>query len=128
MSDTFTVKRPRLPVIDIARGNRVAAFARPAAELAPARPVALAERLGAYYLRFEVVDRPGVFAGIAQAMSTHNVSMESILQRARMPGEPVPVVMTTHDTREADIMGAAEAIAALDAVVVAPRIIRIETL
>ena len=115
-------------VIDIARGNRVAAFARPAAELAPARPVALAERLGAYYLRFEVVDRPGVFAGIAQAMSTHNVSMESILQRARMPGEPVPVVMTTHDTREADIMGAAEAIAALDAVVVAPRIIRIETL
>jgi len=115
-------------VIDIARGNRVAAFARPAPELAPARPVPMAEHPGSYYLRFEVVDRPGVFAGIAQILSTHNVSMESILQRARMPGEPVPVVMTTHDTREADIMGAAEAIAGLDAVVMAPRIIRIETL
>ena len=83
---------------------------------------------GAYYMRFEVVDKPGVFAGIAQALGAHNVSMESIIQRTRDPGEPVPVVMTTHDTLESDMTEAAQAIAALDAVVMAPRIIRIEDL
>jgi len=74
------------------------------------------------------VAKPGVFADIAQALGAHNVSMESIIQRARDPGEPVPVVMTTHDTLESDMIDAVAAIAALDAVVMAPRIIRIEDL
>ena len=115
-------------IIDIARGNMVPGFARPATELTPPRPVSVAAHRGCYYMRFEVVDEPGVFAGIAQALGAHNVSMESILQRARDPGEPVPVVMTTHDTLEADMTAAVAAIAALDAVVMTPRIIRIENL
>ncbi len=115
-------------VIDIARGNMVPCFARPAADLAPPRPVPMSAHRGCYYLRFEVVDKPGVFADIAQALGAHNVSMESIIQRARDPGEPVPVVMTTHDTLESDMIDAVAAIAALDAVVMAPRIIRIEDL
>lgn len=115
-------------IIDIARGNTVPAFARPASSLNAPRPVPMSSHRGAYYMRFEVVDKPGVFAGIAQALGAHNVSMESIIQRTRDPGEPVPVVMTTHDTLESDMNAAAEAIAALDAVVMAPRIIRIEDL
>jgi homoserine dehydrogenase len=115
-------------IIDIARGNMVPGFARPAADLTDPRPVPMAAHRGCYYMRFEVVDEPGVFAGIAQALGAHNVSMESIIQRARDPGEPVPVVMTTHDTLESDMNEAAAAIAALDAVVMTPRIIRIEDL
>ncbi|MEQ8228679.1 MAG: homoserine dehydrogenase [Rhodospirillales bacterium] len=115
-------------IIDIARGNTVPGFARPASSLTAPRPVPMAAHRGAYYMRFEVVDKPGVFAGIAQALGAHNVSMESIIQRTRDPGEPVPVVMTTHDTLESDMTEAAQAIAALDAVVMAPRIIRIEDL
>jgi homoserine dehydrogenase len=115
-------------IIDIARGNMVPCFARPAADLAAPRTVPMAAHRGCYYLRFEVVDKPGVFADIAQALGAHNVSMESIIQRARDPGEPVPVVMTTHDTLESDMIDAVAAIAALDAVVMAPRIIRIEDL
>ena len=115
-------------IIDIARGNTVPGFARPASSLTAPRPVPMSAHRGAYYMRFEVVDKPGVFAGIAQALGAHNVSMESIIQRTRDPGEPVPVVMTTHDTLESDMTEAAQAIAALDAVVMAPRIIRIEDL
>lgn len=115
-------------IIDIARGNTVPGFARPASSLMAPRPVPMSAHRGAYYMRFEVVDKPGVFAGIAQALGAHNVSMESIIQRTRDPGEPVPVVMTTHDTLESDMTEAAQAIAALDAVVMAPRIIRIEDL
>ena len=106
----------------------VPGFARPAADLAAPRPVSMAAHKGCYYMRFEVVDKPGVFAGIAQALGAHNVSMESIIQRGRDPGERVPVVMTTHDTLESDMTEAVAAIAALDAVVMTPRIIRIEDL
>ena len=115
-------------VIDIARGNITPAFARPAGELAPSRPAPMEGHVGAYYMRFAVVDKPGVFADIAAILGQNNVSMEQIIQRARDPGEPVPVVMTTHETLEHDMMAACDAIATLDAVVVQPSIIRIEEL
>lgn len=54
--------------------------------------------------------------------------MESVLQRTRDPGEAVPVVMTMHETGEASMTTALETIAAVDAVVEPPRMIRIESL
>ncbi|MCH7936183.1 MAG: hypothetical protein IH994_03705 [Proteobacteria bacterium] len=46
----------------------------------------------------------------------------------RDPGEPVPVVMTMHDTEEAGMTRALDEIAAVEAVVEPPRMIRIEAL
>ena len=62
------------------------------------------------------------------ALRDHAVSMESVLQRTRDPGEPVPVVMTMHDTEEAGMTKALDEIAAVEAVVEPPRMIRIEAL
>ena len=56
---------------------------------------------GAYYIRLMVVDQPGVIADVAAALRDEQVSMESMIQRGRAPGEAVPVVLTTHDTVEA---------------------------
>ena len=81
---------------------------------------------GAYYIRLMVVDRPGVFADIAAALRDEQVSMESILQHGRAPGETVSVVMTIHDTKEAAMNRAIQRIAANDAMVEPPRLIRIE--
>jgi len=114
-------------IIDIARGNAVATFAVPADQLKPAETVAMDRHRGPYYVRLMVVDKPGVFAGIATSLGDNNVSMESVLQRGRAPGAPVPVVMTVHDSQEADMLRTLDAIAKLDAVVEAPRMIRIET-
>jgi homoserine dehydrogenase len=75
-----------------------------------------------------VLDQPGVFADIAAALRDHNVSMEAVLQRRRAPDEAVPVVVTTHETEEAAMIGTLEAIGALEAVVEPPRMIRIERL
>jgi len=88
--------------------------------------VAMESHQGPYYVRLMVVDEPGVFAGIAASLSDHSVSMESVLQRGRAPGEPVPVVMTVHDTKEADMVKTLDDIAGLSAVVETPRMIRIE--
>jgi homoserine dehydrogenase len=113
-------------LIDIARGNRVPTFGVAASALKPAATIPMGRRWGAYYVRFTVVDKPGVFADIAAALRDNEVSMESVLQRGRAPGEKVPVVMTVHDTREDAMQRCVEAIAALGAVVEPPTLIRIE--
>ena len=82
--------------------------------------------VGAYYLRLMVVDRPGVIADITAVLRDSGVSMESMLQRGRSPGEAVPVVLTTHETNEAAMRGALDKIAALDTVLEHPALIRIE--
>jgi len=74
-----------------------------------------------------VVDRPGVFADVAAVLRDNDVSMEAVLQRGRAPGEPVPVVMTIHETEEAQMSRALAQIEALDPVVEPPRMIRIES-
>jgi homoserine dehydrogenase len=113
-------------LVDIALGRRTPAFGVPAAELTRLEPSPIAARKGAYYVRLMVVDRPGVIADVAAALRDQNVSMESFLQRGRAPGEAVPVVLTTHDTSEADMRRALATIAELDAVLEPPRMIRIE--
>ena len=83
---------------------------------------------GPYYVRLMVVDRPGVIADIAAALRDEEVSMEAMIQRARDPGEAVPVVLTTHETEEARMRRALARIARLDSVVEPPHMIRIEAL
>jgi homoserine dehydrogenase len=56
------------------------------------------------------------------------VSLESMIQRGRAPGETVPVVLTTHPCEEAALAAALAQIAKLDSVVEPPTMIRIETL
>jgi len=73
-----------------------------------------------------VVDQPGVIADVAAALRDEQVSMESMIQRGRAPGEAVSVVMTTHHTVEAAMRRALKRIEALDTVLEPPRMIRIE--
>ncbi len=115
-------------LIDIARGRTQPTFGVPAGELKrlPASP--MARHRGAYYIRLMVVDKPGVIADVTAALRDVEVSLESMLQRARSPGEPVPVVLTTHDTEEAAMQRALARIAALGSVVEPPHVIRIESL
>lgn len=115
-------------LVDVARGSRVPTFSVPVSELQDAKPVSIEQRVGAYYVRLMVVDRPGVIADIAACLRDHAVSMEALVQRARAPDEAVPVVMTTHDVVEASMAAAIAQIAELGSVVEPPRMIRIESL
>jgi len=115
-------------VIEIARGARAPAFSVPAAALDRLPRVPLEERYGAYYIRLMVVDRPGVIADVAGALRDHGVSVEAMVQRQRDPGEPVPLVMTTHETPEAAMQRTLAQIARLNSVVEPPHMIRIEAL
>jgi len=114
-------------LIDIAHGLRLSPFGVPTAALArlPASP--MAQRMGCYYLRLQVVDRPGVIADIAAILRDESVSIESLLQRGRAPGEGVPVAIVTHEAEEAALSRTLERIAHIDAVLEAPVLIRIES-
>jgi homoserine dehydrogenase len=113
-------------VVDVARGLRVAPFGVRIAELARLPVAPIERRTGAYYLRLEVADRPGVLADVAACLRDDEVSIESVLQRGRDPGERVSVIMTTHETNEASMRAALGRIAKLAAVMDPPCMIRIE--
>ncbi len=113
-------------LVDIAAGRRTAPFGIPTADLRPIPGVPIEQHQGAYYIRLMVVDQPGVIADVAAALRDEQVSMESMIQRGRAPGEAVPIVLTTHVTIEAAMRRALVKIEALDTVLEPPRMIRIE--
>jgi len=115
-------------LIDIARGRTTPVWGVAARDLSRAPSLPMSQRVGAYYLRLMVVDRPGVIADVTAALRDHHISLESMLQRGRAPGEAVPVVVTTHDCEEAQMRAAILRIDALEAVLETPAMIRIEAL
>lgn len=113
-------------LIDAARGHSLPAFGRPVAQLGRPDPLPPGERTGPFYLRFRVTDRPGVLASIARTLADHSISIESMIQRGRSPGEAVQIVMITHEAREADMGEALSLIARSDIVLEEPCMIRME--
>ena len=113
-------------LIDIARGRAVPVWGAGSAHLSAAPSVPISAIAGAYYLRLMVVDRPGVIADVTCALRDAGVSLESMLQHGRSPGEAVPIVLVTHETREASMRSALDRIERLDSVVERPSLIRIE--
>jgi len=69
-----------------------------------------------------------VIADVAAAMRDQQISVESLLQRGRSPGDAVPLVIITHETDEAAMTRLLSALGALDAVLEPPHVIRIEDL
>ncbi|MEE9549007.1 MAG: homoserine dehydrogenase [Candidatus Binatia bacterium] len=56
-----------------------------------------------YYLRFMVLDRPGVLAQISAILGHHGISIASVIQKEEREGKSVPVIMHTRSARERDI-------------------------
>ena len=90
----------------------------------PLRPIQ--EVRSRYYLRFDVVDKPGVLAALAGVLGRHEISVASVLQQEPAQPQCVPVVITTHEAREGDVAAALEEIRRLPAV--AGQVVRIRIL
>ncbi|MEN2997727.1 MAG: homoserine dehydrogenase [Brevinematia bacterium] len=59
-----------------------------------------------YYLRFSVIDRPGVLSAISKILGDNNISIAAVIQKEVSPHEFVPLVMVTHHAREKDLVKA----------------------
>jgi homoserine dehydrogenase len=79
-----------------------------------------------YYLRFTVVDKPGVLALISTSLGDHGISIASVIQKEGASNDRVPVVILTHSAREKMLKDVVRTIEAMDYVRDRTRIIRIE--
>ena len=113
-------------LIDLARGNRLATFGVPSSTLADHPVAPMSAHRGCYYIRLMVLDQPGVLADVAAVLRDQDVSIEALIQRARNPNQPVPIVLTSHETVEARMTAALAAIGAFASVLEPPHMIRIE--
>ena len=108
-------------IIDIAHDRGGMPFGRPVAQL-----VDSADQVGAamadmpFYVRLMVVDEPGVLAGVTGILQNHKISVESLIQQGRAPGDVVALVMTTHETAENTLAQALDEMASLPSVKAKP--------
>jgi homoserine dehydrogenase len=69
-----------------------------------------------YYLRFTVLDRPGVLSAISGILAEYNISIASVIQKEVHPVDSVPVVVLTYEASEYDMQQALVKIDKLDVV------------
>lgn len=112
-------------LIDFARGHKLPVFGVLASALKKL-PAVKTGHEARYYMRLQVMDKPGVVADISAILRDADISIETLLQRAKSATESVPVVMTTHDANSAAIHKAIELIAKVPTVMEKPCLLRIE--
>jgi homoserine dehydrogenase len=119
-------------VIDIARNllsgasGRVPAASFQQEQRRPLRIRPMEEITSLYYLRFMVVDRPGVLSQIAGVLGTHGISISSVIQKGRKEGQTVPVVIMTHAAREREVQTALQDINRMSFISEPTTLIRVE--
>ncbi|MFK5937234.1 MAG: homoserine dehydrogenase [Sulfurimonas sp.] len=113
-------------IIDIARSGKSApmlGFNRPMeGNKLTLKPTANIE--SKYYLRINVSDKAGVLASITKIFETHNISVETMLQRSSEK-ESANLLISTHTAFERDIQAMINEIELLDFVNARPVMIRI---
>ena len=67
------------------------------------------ETINKYYLRFEVMDKPGILGSITSVLGKFNISIESMIQK-RKECKTVPIVLMTHKAKEKDLLNALKTI------------------
>ena len=119
-------------IIDIARNLRTGSCGRvpPASfqqdERRPLRLRRMDEIASLYYLRFMVVDRPGVLSQISGVLGHYGISISSVLQKGRKDGETVPVVIMTHRAVEQQVQSALQDINKMPFISEPATLIRVE--
>jgi homoserine dehydrogenase len=116
-------------IVEISRNIRSAAKKRVSSlpEIAMAKRLVPMEEIETrYYLRFTVIDRPGVLARISTILGENNISISAVTQRERHAESAVPIMALTHSAKESSIRTALAKIDSLDVVKYKSAMIRIE--
>jgi homoserine dehydrogenase len=111
-------------VIDIARGYRLSTFGQPADSLRAAR-AARAAVAAPYYLRMELVDKPGALAKVARVLGDSGISIDRMRQYGH-EDTTAPVLIVTHKTTRQALDEALAGFAETGVVAASPVAIRIE--
>ncbi|WP_028314263.1 homoserine dehydrogenase [Desulfatibacillum aliphaticivorans] len=119
-------------IVDAARNiqlgchPRIPAFSYQPAAIRELPLMPMDELVSRYYVRFSALDRPGVLSKVSGVLAKYSISIASVHQKGRHTEGPVPIVMLTHEAKEANIRKALEEVGSLDVIAEAPMLIRIE--
>jgi homoserine dehydrogenase len=92
--------------------ERVSPFAHP--RLGEYQPIPVTSQKSAYYLRFRVVDRPGIIASLAKILADKKISLDAVLQLPSESKDNLPFVITVEPTSEKSVRGALSEMSELD--------------
>ncbi|QSH40504.1 homoserine dehydrogenase [Lentisphaerota bacterium ZTH] len=79
-----------------------------------------------YYIRLQVQDRAGVVAKIANILGDKKISISSFIQREAHDEQSVPLLILTHEAREAQLFKAIEELRKVEEISEDVKILRIE--
>lgn len=79
-----------------------------------------------YYLRLQVLEKPGVVSRVTAILAEEQISISSLLQREKQSADNVALIIITHLTKELNISRAIARIERLDVVKEKVKVIRIE--
>ncbi|MFA6281812.1 MAG: homoserine dehydrogenase [Candidatus Omnitrophota bacterium] len=79
-----------------------------------------------YYIRFMAHDEPGVLAKVSKILASQHISIASVTQKEKLRRKYVPVIMITHEAKEADMQKALGKIDQLSCIKSPSQTIRIE--
>ena len=121
-------------LVDVARvlttdpTNRVPHLAFQPSHLNDLPILPIEETVCPFYVRLSVRDEIGVLAQITRTLADYNVSLESIIQKDGVEGEPVALILLTHAVREKDVLAALRLIEQQPFVDGSPVVLRCEAL
>ncbi len=78
-----------------------------------------------YYLRFSVANQSGVLAQICNIFWKYNINIAGVIQKEPVNSKFVPLVMTTYEAKEKNILEAVQAVDELAVVKASTKLIRI---
>ncbi|MCH9022488.1 MAG: homoserine dehydrogenase [Planctomycetes bacterium] len=117
-------------IIEVARGNSMRlfenapAFGQAASKAVVCKPQEIYSR---FYLRLEVVNRPGVLAKITRILGDLKISISACLQHEGHRNDSVPLVIMTEEARQGNVSEALEKIEGLEVVKDKPVCIHVVT-
>ncbi len=87
----------------------------------------VAEIVSRYYVRLNVVDKPGVMAKISTILAAAKIGISSVVQPEGHQGESVPLILMIHDAQNGAVAKALEKISKLPVIKGKPVMIRVES-
>ena len=85
------------------------------------------ERYFSAYLRFEVIDKPGVLSNITNIFSTNNVSIKRLIQNPNKLKRSSSIIVITHNSKDKSLNKIIKQIEKKSYVIKKPKLIRIGT-
>ena len=77
-------------------------------------PIPITRQVRPYYLRFRVIDRPGIIAALAAILASAHISLEAVWQEPCPNKQDLPFAITLEPTSEQSVREAVEKMSGLD--------------